>query len=180
MNTIIAWDYTVLKWISENLVHDSITFFMKFITFLGDSGMIWIIIALLCLLRPSTRRCGWSMIGALILSLVIGNLTIKPLVARLRPFQQYPDLTSLIPPPGEYSFPSGHSSSSFAAAMACFTNHKKAGIPALILAALIAFSRLYVCVHFPTDVLAGSLLGALLGAFSSRITAFLCKHYQKD
>ena len=169
MEIILSLDYSILRLIADHLVNDALTVFMRMITSLGNGGMIWILIAFLCILRPSTRRCGISMLSALLLSLLIGNCLIKPLVARPRPFQQYADLVPLIAPPGEFSFPSGHSSSSFAAATALFMHHRKAGTAALILAALIAFSRLYVCVHFPSDVLCGSLLGIFLGAAASRL-----------
>lgn len=167
MEAILTFDYTVLRWIADHLVSDGLTILMRFVTSLGDAGMIWLLLALLCMLRPSTRRCGWSMLGALALSLLIGNFTLKPLVHRPRPFVQYADLLPLIPPPGEFSFPSCHTSASFAAATALFLHHRRAGTAALILAALIGFSRLYVCVHFPTDVLAGALLGVALGALAS-------------
>lgn len=176
MEIILSLDYSILRLIADHLVNDALTVVMRLITSLGNGGMIWILIAFLCMLRPSTRRCGISMLGALLLSLLIGNCLIKPLVARPRPFQQYADLVPLIAPPGEFSFPSGHSSSSFAAAAAFFLHHKKAGTAALVLAALIAFSRLYVCVHFPSDVLCGSLLGILLGIAAFKLVNELCDH----
>ena len=168
MDVICTFDYNILTWIAEHLVTDPLTAVMRFITTLGDGGMIWIFLALLFLLRPATRKCGYAMIVALLMSLLVNNLLIKSLVARPRPFLQYSELIPLIAPPGGYSFPSGHSSSSFAAAFSCFMHNKKAGVPLIVLAALIAFSRLYVCVHFPTDVLCGSFLGILLGVFASK------------
>ena len=174
MEAILSLDHTILRLIAELLVNDVLTPVMQFITALGNDGMIWILLALLCLLRPATRRTGISMLAALLLSLLVGNLLIKPLVARPRPFQQYADLIPLIAPPGEFSFPSGHASSSFAAATALFSHHKKTGAAALVLAALIAFSRLYVCVHFPSDVLCGSLLGILLGIAAVLLSNEIC------
>lgn len=108
----------------------------------------------------------------LIFGLIFGNLTLKNIFQRPRPFDTPGALLDgdslLIPRPGEYSFPSGHTTSSFAAAVGIFLFNKKWGIPALIMAALIAYSRLYVYVHFPTDILGGILLGtacALLAYF---------------
>ena len=173
MEVIFSIDYGILRWIAENLVTEPLTVLMRFITALGNNGIIWILIALLCLIRPSTRKCGFSLLIALLFSLFINNILLKSLVARARPFLQYPELIPLISPPGGYSFPSGHSSSSFAAAAAYFFGRKKGGIPLLVLAALIAFSRLYVCVHFPTDVLCGSVVGILLGFAASRIVDFV-------
>jgi undecaprenyl-diphosphatase len=103
---------------------------------------------------------------ALLIGLLLANLTVKPLVARPRPFQIDTALTLLIPPPGEFSFPSGHSVSSAAAATVLALGNKKFGWVAVPLAALIAFSRLYLTVHFPTDVIAGLLLGCAIGLFT--------------
>ena len=102
------------------------------------------------------------MLLTMLVCLIFGNGVIKNLVARPRPFQAFDgEIVLLIPPPGEYSFPSGHTLHSFAAAVTIFLHNKKAGAAALLLAALIAFSRLYFFVHFPTDVLAGMVLGTL-------------------
>ena len=102
------------------------------------------------------------MLLTMLMCLILGNGVIKNLVARPRPFQAFDrEIVLLIPPPGEYSFPSGHTLHSFAAAVTIFLHNKKAGVAALLLAALIAFSRLYFFVHFPTDVLAGMVLGTL-------------------
>ena len=179
METILSLDYGILHWISENLVSETLTSIMRFITTLGDDGLIWIILGLLCLLRPSTRKCGFSILIALLFSLLFNNLILKSLVARARPFLQYSDLMPLIEPPSGYSFPSGHSSSSFAAAFAWFMHNKKNGIAVLVFAALIAFSRLYVCVHFPTDVLCGSLFGTLLGFTASKLVAYVANRFKK-
>lgn len=179
MESILSFDYNMLVWFAENLVNEPLTILMRFITALGNDGLIWILFALILIFRPSTRKCGLSMLIALLFSLLVNNLLLKSLVARSRPFQQYTDLTPLISPPGGFSFPSGHSSSSFAAAFACFSNHKKIGTPLLVLAALIAFSRLYVCVHFPSDVICGSLLGILLGYIAEKISSAVYSRFTK-
>ena len=100
---------------------------------------------------------------------MIGKLTLKPLVARPRPYSYFPDMTLLVPALSDYSFPSGHSFASFAASTALFLHHRAPGIAAYALAVVIAFSRLYLYVHFPTDVLAGILLGILCGWLASKI-----------
>lgn len=100
---------------------------------------------------------------ALIFCLLIGNVTLKPLIARPRPYSYFPDMTLLVAPLADFSFPSGHTFASFAAATALFLHHKKVGIAAYILAVIIAFSRLYFYVHFPTDVAAGMILGIFSG-----------------
>ena len=104
---------------------------------------------------------------ALVLGLLIGNLTLKPLIARIRPYDANPDVTLLIDRLSDYSFPSGHTLASFEAAAVLLLQYRAKAIPALVLALLIAFSRLYLYVHYPTDVLAGALLGVAF-AFLAR------------
>lgn len=137
------------------------------VSLLGNAGLIWIVCAAVLLILPKQRKSGAVMALALLFCLLIGNCGLKLLVARPRPCDVDPSVLLLIPRPGEFSFPSGHSMSSFAAATALFFYHKKWGIGALALAGLIALSRLYLYVHYPTDVLAGALIGVGL-AFLSR------------
>jgi undecaprenyl-diphosphatase len=107
---------------------------------------------------------------ALIFCLLIGNMTLKPLIARPRPYSYFPEMTLLIAPLSDFSFPSGHTFASFASATALYLHHKRLGIAAYILAAVIAFTRLYLYVHFPSDVLAGLLLGIVSGWVAYHIT----------
>jgi len=132
---------------------------MPFITRLGDMGFIWIIITVALLLCKKTRYYGIISACSLLLSLFLGQYGLKLIFQRERPFYNLPGMLLLIPPPGDYSFPSGHAASSFAAAAAIFYWNRKAGLAAFVLAFLIAFSRLYLFVHYPSDVLAGALLG---------------------
>lgn len=135
------------------------TFFV-FITRLGDKGFIWCVLALILILVPGKRKTGCICIAALILTEITGNHILKPLFARVRPCDVNQAVQLLIANPGGYSFPSGHASSSFAvAASVWFTGEKKLAAPAFALACLIAVSRLYLYVHFPTDIGAGALLG---------------------
>ncbi len=142
--------------------------FFSLYTHIGDAGMLWILIALLCLLFKKTRKTGLCMALALIFGLLIANIGLKPLVKRLRPFQ-IKEVGILIPPPTDYSFPSGHTVSSFAASFAIFKGNKKWGTAAFAFAGLIAFSRLYLYVHFPSDVIAGIAIGLLCGYISNKI-----------
>lgn len=146
----------------HNAVTDAI---FPAVTYLGESGVFWILTALLLVLlgrRSGWRNTGWTMLFAMLLGLLIGEAAIKNIVCRPRPFQCSPsDMPLLIPPPGGWSFPSGHSCASFAAATAVFLRDRRWGAAALLLAALIAFSRVFLFVHFPTDVLAGAALGVL-------------------
>lgn len=130
------------------------------ITYFGEAGVGWILLSLLLLFTKKYRRCGVLMLGAMLGAFLAGEVVLKNLVCRPRPFVDYPDyVTLLIHPPGSYSFPSGHSSSSFAAAAVLFHFNRKGGTAALVGAALVAFSRIFLFVHYPTDVLAGILFG---------------------
>ncbi|MBQ0000349.1 MAG: phosphatase PAP2 family protein [Clostridiales bacterium] len=150
---------------------------MLFFTRLGDLGLIWILLTLLLLMRKETRRTGMILALGLIIEAVICNLGLKPLVARTRPFEINPTVQLLVRMPVDYSFPSGHTAASFAAASGLwFAGCRKPAVTALILSALIAFSRLYLYVHFPTDVAAGLILGVLSGFAAAQIVKSLEKN----
>lgn len=134
---------------------------MEILSMLGDHGIFCICVGLLLLIFRKTRRTGVQALLAMALAYIVANLIIKNAVGRIRPYDAYAFLEPLVNKPHDSSFPSGHSVNVFACATAIFLEHKKVGIVALILAALVAFSRLYNCVHFPTDVLAGIVIGIL-------------------
>lgn len=153
-----AFDWQFL-WLIQKIQSPFLDFWIPKLTALGNGGILWIILALVLLLIPKTRRCGISLVIALLLVFLLGNCLLKPLLARPRPFMQSADVTLLIPPPSDFSFPSGHTYSGIAAAIVIWYYHRRWGIAAMILALLIAFSRLYLMVHFPSDILGGILLG---------------------
>ncbi len=163
MEHLFQLDGNILLWIQEYIRSDFLTPIFKFFTMLGDDGGIWIAIAILLLFFRKYRKTG-AMVGLSLLgSLIFNNMLIKNLVARTRPYNVIETLTILVPDPGEFSFPSGHTSSSFAAGVVLYLMlPKKYGVPALILAVLISLSRLYVGVHYPTDVLGGMVMGTLI------------------
>lgn len=156
-------DMEILKFIQSNLRCDLLDTAMPLITKLGNGGILWIICSLLLIIFPKTRKVGTAVAVSLALEALCCNVILKPAVARLRPCDVDTTVQLLISHPGEFSFPSGHSGASFAAASALFFGKSPLGIPAFILAALIGFSRLYLYVHYPTDVLAGALIGIALG-----------------
>ena len=164
----------ILHWFET--LHNPITnpiFYV--ITTLGNAGWFWIVLAVLMLtvLPKKYKKAGLTMAIALILSLIFCNGIMKHLWARPRAFwvvglnfvvgNEFENLYGIFNSIHDYSFPSGHSSASFAAAVSIFMWRKKEGSAALVLAALIAFSRLYFTVHYPTDVLVGTITGALYG-----------------
>lgn len=153
-------DFGILEAI-QKITNPVLDVFFTFVTHLGDGGMLWIVTAIILFFFKKTRKCSLMMMLALILGAFIGNITLKPLIARARPFIQNADMAAklLIDAPHGFSFPSGHTLSSFAGAFSIFLYNKKYGVVALVVAALIAFSRLYLYVHFPTDIIAGTVLG---------------------
>lgn len=152
---------------------------MTGISFLGNAGWFWIVLTAVFLFIPRYRVCGVTMAVALILDLLICNVGLKNLVARERPCWIDPSVQLLIPSPEDFSFPSGHSAASFAAASAIALHHRKEGAAALILAALIAFSRLYLFVHFPTDVVGGCLVGTACAVLAYFTVKAVGKRIQK-
>ena len=170
MNALNLFEANIVLWIQENLRVGFLNPIMQGITHLGDGGVFWIILSVLLLLFKKTRKVGLCCALALIFDLLVVNIAIKPLVARIRPYALLNEITILTHQPGDHSFPSGHSAGSFACAWAFFRAYKKKwGVPALILASLIAFSRLYVGVHYPTDVLGGVVIGIIVGELGYRL-----------
>ncbi|MBF1360714.1 MAG: phosphatase PAP2 family protein [Mogibacterium diversum] len=163
LETIRNFDGSLLIKFQHLAVHDSLTPVVKVFTHLGDAGIMWIAIAVLLLLFKRTRKYGLLMFASLILTYLVNNLLLKDLIGRTRPYEVFNGVQRLIGKQHDASFPSGHSASSFAAAMCIYLNGpKKYGIPALLLALLIALSRLYVGVHYPGDVIAGAIIGSLM------------------
>ena len=170
-----GFDLPILDWIAANLWCPALDAAMPVITALGDAGIFWMAVAAVLLLFKRTRRVGLGMGFAMVIGLLLCNVTLKPLCQRPRPYDyQYDVFQKVIPliieRQHDFSFPSGHTIASFEAAGVIFLNNKKWGIAALVLASLIAFSRLYLYVHYPTDVLASIVLGfglAVLGNWLS-------------
>ena len=160
-----SFDFPILDWIQANIANDFLDTFMPIITAFGNGGIFWMACAAVMLIFPKTRKTGLAMGIALVLGLIFCNFLLKPLVNRPRPFKVLEDMgiivQLLIKEPGPHSFPSGHTIASFEAGVAMLLGNKKLGIPAFILAILIAFSRLYLYVHYPTDVIASIILGTL-------------------
>lgn len=154
-------DFQIL-YLINNLHNNILDKIMIALTNLGDAGIIWIIIAVILLFIKKTRKCGILMLISMVLGLIIGNGIIKNVVQRQRPCWIDTNILLLIPNPTDFSFPSGHTLASFEAAVMILLHSKRWGIPAIILSILIAFSRMYLFVHFPTDILGGAILGTLI------------------
>lgn len=159
----MSWEFQFLDWIQNTFRCELLDFLFPVITAFGNSGIGWILLTLVLLLLPKYRKAGLASAIALLLMLVTNNIILKPAIARIRPYDIVQGIELLISTPSDFSFPSGHTAASFASATAIFLFHKKIGIAALIPAVLIAFSRLYLYVHFPTDILGGILVGISCG-----------------
>ena len=160
---MLTWEFSVLDFIQTHLRSSIGDIVMPLISRLGDGGVVWIVLALVLLIYPKTQKTGAALMAALALEVLCCNLILKPFVARIRPCDINTAVQLLVPRPGDFSFPSGHTGAAFAAAYALYFSRSRLRFPALVLAALIGFSRLYLYVHYPTDVLAGAVLGVLLG-----------------
>lgn len=158
----------------QELHGDFLNAIMIFFSTIGNGGMCWIIISIVFALFPRTRKCGFAMMASMALTFLLGNVFLKNLIARPRPFTVDNSVVLLIPEPSEYSFPSGHTANSFAAAVVIYAYFHKTGIAALLVAATIAFSRMYLFVHYPTDILGGMALG-ILDACIVMLCIYRCK-----
>ena len=146
------------------------------ITKLGDAGMIWILLAVALIIFPKMRKHGLAIFAALCIDIVLCNGLLKNLVARVRPCDVNTAVQLLISRPTDFSFPSGHTAASFATVAALyFTGDKLIWKSSLILAVLIAFSRMYLYVYYPTDILGGILVGIFAGFMGSKIVTYMMK-----
>lgn len=181
INWLLNLDGNILLFIQNNIRNPIFTPIFQLITTLADGGMIWILLTLLMLCIPKTRKVGYMATVALIGSLLINNIFLKNVVARTRPYEMIEELICLVRKPRDYSFPSGHTTTSFAAAWVMFRQlPKRFGVPTLVLAILIALSRLYVGVHYPSDVLFGALDGIAIGYGAEMFVDWLGKRKSKN
>ena len=175
----MPFEFAFLDWLQQfhNPVLDALAVFLNYA---GEHGEIWIAFTLLLLLFRRTRKAGCAMATALVLYLVAGDCILKPLFARARPCDLNTSITMLVARPHGHSFPSGHTASGVAAAYALWLQNRKLGAPALVLAAFIAFTRLYLYVHFPPDILGGAVLGIVLGAAASALANYVANLKEKQ
>lgn len=175
-------DFWILDWVQSHLRCGFLDTVMPWLTALGEYGAFWMLLTVILLIRKDTRQVGVMMGVALVLDVVFCNGIIKPLAARPRPFALRPEVELLIKAPGDYSLPSGHTAVSFAAAGAMVFARQRGRWIALALAAAIGLSRIYLYVHYPSDVVCGAALGLLcgfLGVFFARKWLQRCKNRKK-
>ena len=176
MDYIEALDIEILFFLIEYVQNPILDCILYFLTTIGNKGLVWIIISLIMIVKGSTRKTGITMLLALLLGLIFGEIILKPTVGRLRPFLKYEGLESVIFNLGSNSFPSGHTTSSFAASMVLFINNIKFRKFYIVLAFLIAFSRIYFTLHYPSDILGGIILGLICAYLAAQIERIVYKN----
>lgn len=166
---LTSFDFSILDFIQHYLKSNLADTFFSFITALGNKSIFWIIFTLFLILIPSCRKTGVTAMISLLLEVLCCNIILKPLIARTRPYEINEMIQLLIRQPTDFSFPSGHTAAAFAITSALYFCRSKLWIPSGILAFFIAFSRLYFYVHYPSDVLAGAIIGIFCGWVSFKI-----------
>ncbi len=187
MNALYNFEYSVLNFL-QDIANPFFDAFFSTVTHFGDGGIFWIALAVILLCFKRTRKVGLTVGFALIFGLFVGNLTLKPLIGRIRPYANFTYIeymrrtaeTLLISPPSEFSFPSGHTLCSFESAVAIFLYNKKWGSAALVLATLVAVSRIYLYVHYLTDILAGAAIGTALAVAAYYLVKLIYKKLDRQ
>ena len=172
MNWLNHYELPILFWIREHLTSPFLDTVMPYISSLARHGEFWILLALILVCFKKTRKAGVAMGLAMACGYLIGNMGLKNLFARVRPYN-VTEVSLLVEKLRDFAFPSGHTLVSFEAATALTVYHRKWGIAALVLAALIGYSRLYLFMHYPTDVAVGALLGVGIALAACRFTDWL-------
>lgn len=176
MDAITNIDFSILNFIHTHFTSGFMDFLMPKITALGNGGAIWILASLALICTKKYRANGVVMLICLGIGALVGNIILKPLIARPRPCWINETGSLLISIPRDYSFPSGHTLSSVIGAVSLTIANRKFGFVAIPLAALIAFSRLYLYVHFPSDILASIVIGLMIVfVFSKLFSSLLVK-----
>lgn len=180
MDAIFQFDSSILLWIQDSLRVGFLTPVVTLITHLGDKGVFWIALTLALLAFRKTRRVGVVCAVSMLIGLIITNVIIKNWVARIRPYELIQGLECLVAKEKDFSFPSGHTTNSLACACVLYKlAPKKWGVSALVLAILISLSRLYVGVHYPTDVLGGVVIGVGSAAIALWLVPKLERRFPK-
>lgn len=167
MDLLFELDGNILLWIQENLRKEFLNPIVTFLTSLGDAGWFWIMLCVLMLFSKQSRKTGMTGLVALLIGFLITNLCLKNMVMRVRPYEMVEGLELIGKKAVDFSFPSGHSTASIAASVVFLIMlPRRYGVLAIALGILICFSRLYIGIHYPTDVIAGVLIG-LFAAFTA-------------
>ena len=176
VDALLKMDGEILLFIQDHIRQEWMDWFWKAVTHLGDGGVFWILLGIILLFSKKTRPAGVAALLALLVGALITNVCLKNFVARIRPYEVVEGLRLMIERQRDYSFPSGHTAASFASVTALYlAGEKKMWKAALVLAVLIALSRLYLYVHYPTDIIGGVLFGSLSGYLGYKIVEWIQK-----
>lgn len=162
----------ILDFIQTHLRHRLLDWLMVLVSRIGDNGEVWFVTMCVLLWQSQSRLIGWAMFVTMSLELLICNVWLKPTLGRVRPFKQRPELKLLVKEPTDCSFPSGHTASAFAATVVLWGCGSGLWLPAFVIALLTAISRMYLYVHWPSDVVGGIGLGIIIGFVGQFIGLF--------
>lgn len=187
-DSFLNFDLSVFQWV-QGIQNEVLNMFFKIYTTLGEAGILFIAIALPLMLTKKYRKVGFAMMVSLVVMVIGNNLILKSIFARPRPFNLDPDayawwfksyvFPEIVSRPSSYSFPSGHTSSAFAAAFAAMAYNRKWGSLVMVLAVLMGFSRIYVEVHYPSDVIAGFFVGIIYALIGMLLVKLFFPLYEK-
>lgn len=170
MNTLNVLEADLLFWIQSNLRTDGLNWIMPYISMINNAGILAIATVVVLLVWKTYRTVGITAFTSLLSEFLLVNVLIKQIVARPRPYVVNEALVVLGTVPIDYSFPSGHTASAFAVAVVMLLcMPRRYGISAVAIAVVIALSRLYNVAHYPTDVLAGMLIGSVAGFLAVKL-----------
>ena len=172
-------ELAILDWIQSTLRSPVMDTLVPIFSRLNDDGEIWIALAVILFCIKKHRKAGLSVGTGLVTNLIICNWILKPLIGRIRPFMVNTAVELLVKPPSSGAFPSGHTASSFAVVGALWALNHPLWKPAAVVAALMGLSRLYLYVHWPTDVLGGIVVGWLCGVFGAKLVECFSKKSKK-
>ena len=176
VDALLKMDGEILLFIQDHIRQEWMDWFWKAVTHLGDGGVFWILLGIILLFSKKTRPAGVAALLALLVGALITNVCLKNFVARIRPYEVVEGLRLMIERQRDYSFPSGHTAASFASDTAMYlVGEKKMWKAALVLAVLIALSRLYLYVHYPTEIIGGVVFGSLSGYLGYKIVEWIQK-----
>lgn len=179
MSYLFSLDKALLELFSQGIKNGFFDVLMPFVSSINNQGDIWIALAILLMINKNTkiRRLGITVLIALAFGAILGEQILKNLIARTRPISEEFNFNFIVNLPKSYSFPSGHTTSSFAAFGAFLFSEARYKYWVLLLASLIGFSRIYLHVHYPSDIIGGIVLGLLCGWAAVRIGKAFFRKY---
>lgn len=169
IDAITALDFNIVLWVQQHIRSPFLSAFFIPFTTIGNAGILFILIGIIMLFFKKTRQSGRLLLLSITISFILNDIVIKNIVQRPRPYNTFSQIIPLVPPPGKYSFPSGHTAAAFSSMITLFFTQKKCALTGLFIALLMGFSRIYVGVHYPTDVFCGAILGTTVAVVAAII-----------